>query len=48
MNLIEIGSGRTICEGEEIAILSIGHIGNYATKAIKKLNEDNIFPSHLK
>ena len=46
MNLIEIGSGRTICEGEEIAILSIGHIGNYATKAIKKLNEDNIFPSH--
>ena len=44
--LINIGEGRTICEGDEIAILSIGHIGNYATKAIQKLNEENIYPSH--
>ena len=43
---IEIGKGRTICEGDDIAILSIGHIGNYATKAIKKLNDENIYPSH--
>ena len=33
-------------EGKDIAILSIGHIGNYASKAIKKLNENDIFPSH--
>ena len=45
-DLINIGEGRTICEGDEIAILSIGHIGNYATKAIQKLNEENIYPSH--
>jgi 1-deoxy-D-xylulose-5-phosphate synthase len=44
--LIEIGKGRTICEGDDIAILSIGHIGNYVTKAIKKLNEENVYPSH--
>ena len=45
-DLINIGEGRTICEGDEIAILSIGHIGNYVTKAIQKLNEENIYPSH--
>ena len=44
--LIKIGEGRTVCEGEEIAILSIGHIGNYATRAIEKLNDENIYPSH--
>jgi len=46
MELIEIGKGRTVCKGKDIAILSIGHIGNYASKAIKKLNENDIFPSH--
>ena len=46
MEIIEIGKGRTVCEGDDIAILSIGHIGNYVTKAIKKLNKEKIFPSH--
>ncbi len=46
MKEIEIGKGRTICEGEDIAILSFGHIGNYVTKAIKKLNLEQIHPSH--
>jgi 1-deoxy-D-xylulose-5-phosphate synthase len=46
MELIEIGKGRTICEGDDIAILTIGHIGNYASKAIQRLNENDIFPSH--
>ena len=44
--LIKIGEGRIICEGEDIAILSIGHIGNYATRAIEKLNNEKIYPSH--
>tara|TARA_B100001057_G_scaffold160158_1_gene160814 strand:+ start:13075 stop:15009 length:1935 start_codon:yes stop_codon:yes gene_type:complete len=46
MEIIEIGKGRVVCEGDDIAILSIGHIGNYVTKAIKKLNKEKIFPSH--
>ena len=46
MEIIEIGKGRMVCEGDDIAILSIGHIGNYVTKAIKKLNKEKIFPSH--
>ncbi len=44
--LIKIGEGRTVCKGEDIAILSIGHIGNYATRAIERLNDENIYPSH--
>jgi 1-deoxy-D-xylulose-5-phosphate synthase len=43
---IEIGKGRVVTEGEEIAILSIGHIGNYVVQASKLLAEDEIFPAH--
>ena len=46
MDLINIGEGRIICEGNDIAILSIGHIGNYVKKAINKLRKENIYPSH--
>ena len=46
MELINIGEGRIICEGNDIAILSIGHIGNYVTKAVNKLRKENIYPSH--
>lgn len=43
---IEIGKGRIVREGEEIAILSIGHIGNYVTEAFKMLDQDEIYPAH--
>ncbi|MBX9852596.1 MAG: 1-deoxy-D-xylulose-5-phosphate synthase [Cytophagaceae bacterium] len=43
---IEIGKGRVVTEGEEIAILSIGHIGNYAVEASRTLAEEEIFPAH--
>ncbi|OYD40509.1 1-deoxy-D-xylulose-5-phosphate synthase [Sphingobacterium cellulitidis] len=43
---IPIGKGRKICDGEEIAILTFGHIGNEASKAILKLREDGIHPAH--
>src|SRR5690554_711327 len=43
---IEVGRGRVVCEGEDVAILSIGHIGNEAVKACRNLNEDGIFPAH--
>ncbi|MEX2379776.1 MAG: 1-deoxy-D-xylulose-5-phosphate synthase [Vicingaceae bacterium] len=39
---IKIGEGQKIKSGEDIAILSIGHIGNYALKAAQELEEDNI------
>jgi len=43
---IPIGKGQMINNGEEIAILSIGHMGNYVKEASQKLNEEGIFPAH--
>ncbi len=43
---IEIGTGRKIKDGKEIAILSMGHPGNFATKAIQELRKENIDPAH--
>lgn len=43
---LPIGKGRKICDGEEVAILTFGHVGNFAVEACKKLNADNIHPAH--
>lgn len=43
---IPIGKGRVVCEGEDIAILTLGHIGNEAVRACRDLNEEGIFPAH--
>ncbi|MEX1187890.1 MAG: 1-deoxy-D-xylulose-5-phosphate synthase, partial [Bacteroidia bacterium] len=39
---IEIGKGRVICEGEDLAILSIGHMGNLAETAVKSLKKEGV------
>lgn len=46
MRAVEIGKARTISEGEDVAILSIGHIGNEAIKACVELNIEGIHPAH--
>jgi 1-deoxy-D-xylulose-5-phosphate synthase len=43
---IEIGTGRKIKEGKEVAILSLGHPGNLVIKAIELLEKENISPAH--
>ena len=43
---IEIGKGRKLKDGKDIAILSLGHPGNFAASAIKKLEEENITVAH--
>ena len=43
---LEIGKGRKICDGNSVAILTIGHVGNYAVTASKELNESGIYPAH--
>jgi 1-deoxy-D-xylulose-5-phosphate synthase len=43
---ITIGKGRRIQNGEDIAILTIGHIGNYAVTACKQLEEKGINAAH--
>ena len=43
---IEIGKGRIVKEGEDVAILTIGHIGNLAVDACSYLTTEEIFPAH--
>jgi 1-deoxy-D-xylulose-5-phosphate synthase len=43
---IEIGKGRKIRDGEGIAILTFGHIGNYAVEACELLEKQGIHPAH--
>ncbi len=44
--LLEIGKGRKIQDGEEVAILTIGHIGNYVPKACELLEKEGLKPAH--
>jgi 1-deoxy-D-xylulose-5-phosphate synthase len=37
---IEIGTGRVIKEGEDVAILTIGPIGNYIKEALQLMNKE--------
>ena len=46
MREIPVGQGRIIKEGEEIAILTIGHIGNYAIEACETLAKESLNPAH--
>jgi 1-deoxy-D-xylulose-5-phosphate synthase len=46
MQEIPIGKGRKIKEGEGIAILSLGHPGNFTTVAIRELKMDGLNPAH--
>ncbi len=43
---ITIGKGRKVRDGEKVAILTIGPIGNYVTKACEALQLEGINPAH--
>ena len=43
---IPIGAGRCIQDGEEVAILTIGHVGNYAVEACEVLAQEGVHPAH--
>src|SRR6476646_1627315 len=46
MKEIEIGKGRRLREGEELAILSLGHPGNFAASAIRDLKIEGLNIGH--
>ncbi|KEQ30690.1 1-deoxy-D-xylulose-5-phosphate synthase [Pedobacter antarcticus] len=46
LKAMEVGKGRKICDGEDVAILTIGHVGNFAVQACKELNSEGIHPAH--
>lgn len=43
---IEIGTGRKIKNGDELAILTIGHIGNYAIEVCKRFEKQGVSIAH--
>lgn len=46
MEEIEIGKGRKLKDGKDIAILSLGHPGNFAAEAIRDVLRQGINPAH--
>ena len=45
-NEIKTGRGRKVTNGEDIALLSIGHPGNFAQEAIAKMSDSGISIAH--
>ena len=43
---IQIGKGRKLKDGEDVAILSFGHPGNFAASAIRDVKAEGINPAH--
>ena len=43
---LEIGKGRKLKDGKDVAILSLGHPGNFAQTAIRNLRTEGIDPAH--
>ena len=46
LEILPVGVGRKIKAGEKVAILTLGHPGNFAVEACEQLAKENIFPSH--
>ena len=46
MHALEVGKGRCISEGSDVAVLTIGHIGNEAAKAVEQLRGEGIAVGH--
>ncbi len=46
MEEIPIGKGRRIAAGEDLAILTVGHVGNYAAETCKALKKVDISAAH--
>lgn len=43
---IPIGTGRRLTQGEDLAILSIGHVGNFCQEAIYELRQEGASVAH--
>lgn len=43
---VAIGKGQKIKDGSDIAILTIGHVGNYAVQACEMLKQDGVSAAH--
>lgn len=46
MEAIRVGTGRKVKEGDDMAILTLGHIGNYAVEVCEELESEGISIAH--
>ena len=46
MQVLPIGKGKKLCDGDDIAVLSIGPIGNEVIKAIEMVKEEGVSIAH--
>lgn len=46
MHELTVGKGRCIVEGEKVAVLTIGHIGNEAAKAVERFETEGATVGH--
>ena len=44
---IEVGTGRKVADGSDVAILSFGHVGNYAVQATEELKKKGVSAAHF-
>jgi 1-deoxy-D-xylulose-5-phosphate synthase len=47
LEAVEIGTGRKLRNGDKLAILTIGHVGNYAVEVCENLEKKNIRVAHF-
>ena len=46
MREVTVGTGRKLREGSDIALLTLGHVGNFAASAVRDLKRDGLNPGH--
>ncbi len=46
LETVPVGKGRNLKRGEKVAVLTIGHVGNFAAKATERLHTEGLFPAH--
>jgi len=46
MEKVTIGTGRKVADGKDVAVLTIGHIGNYVTTVREMLSKEGLAPAH--
>ena len=45
--LVEIGKSQVISEGSDVALMSFGSVGNFASRAIERVSKDGISVKHV-
>jgi 1-deoxy-D-xylulose-5-phosphate synthase len=44
---MEVGKGRMVSDGADMAVITIGHVGNYAVEACKKAGNEGLSVAHF-